>query len=101
MEEQPTDDGAEPRPFAQPSAWEHEDDVQRELDELSAAVGPKVSARSARFVQRSEERRREALRAAAAAAAAPSPARAVRAEARLACLRGSPSARAGHAFASA
>ena len=73
-------------PFAQPSAWQHEDDEQSELDHLSAEVGPKVSARSARFLQRSDERRREAAAAAAAAIAAsmPSPL------AKLACHRGTP-----------
>ena len=73
-------------PFAQPSAWQHEDDEQCELDHLSAEVGPKVSARSTRFLQRSDERRREAAAAAAAAIAAfmPSPL------AKLACHRGTP-----------
>ena len=73
-------------PFAQPSAWQPEDDEQCELDHLSAEMGPKVSARSARFLQRSDERRREAAAAAAAhiAASMPSPL------AKLACHRGTP-----------
>jgi len=73
-------------PFAQPSAWQHKDDEQCELDHLSAEIGPKVSARSARFLQRSEERRRDAAAAAAASIAAS----ALSPLARLACHRGTP-----------